>query len=104
MQHHDEIIKKVKEELQNKAKEIKGADIFVSVENDAVILKGVVDSKKEAEKAVQIAKSVSGVKTVKEEFRILSEQKQPGDMGTSAHPGYSITNDDQGCSPSPRVG
>ena len=102
--NNDQMVTKVKEALQKKAGDIKGADIFVSVEGENIILKGVVDSAKERDKAVEIAKSVEGVKSVKEEFRILADQDQPdAGMKDTQHPGYK-SSDDQGCSPSPRVG
>lgn len=105
-QSNDPLVLKIKEALKKHAKDIKGADIFVAVDGSKAILKGVVDSKKERDMAVEIALRVNGVDTVKEQFQILATQGE----------GYSTTGDDtgrpkidetdegQGCSPSPRVG
>jgi|GEM_PF-5919966 len=101
--HHDQLIKKVKEALREHADKIKGAEIYVSADDKGVTLKGVVDTKRERDKAVEIARGVEGVKAVKQEFTILSEQKKP-DARNTPHPGHTLTTDDQGCSPSTRVG
>jgi hypothetical protein len=101
--HHDQLIKKVKEALREHADKIKGAEIFVSADDKGVTLKGIVDNKRERDKAVAIARGVEGVTAVKQEFTILSEQKKP-DARNTPHPGHTLTSDDQGCSLSPRVG
>ena len=103
-QNNDQIISKVKEALTKSAEQIKGADIFVSAEGGRVTLKGVVDSNRERDKAVEIAKSVEGVTSVDEEFRIMADQSFAGLQDNPAMPGFDNANSDQGCSPSPRVG
>lgn len=102
-QHHDQLIKKVKEALHKHADAIKGAEIFVSADDSGITLKGVVDTKRERDKAMEIVRGVAGVKAVKQEFKVLSEQKRPA-ANNKPHSGHSLTSDDQGCSPSPRVG
>lgn len=101
-QSNDPLVKKVKEALHKHAVEIKGAEIFVAVSGKKVTLKGVVDSKKEGEMAVQIASRVQGVESVKEEFKIMAKGPSSGD--DTGRPKVAETDEGQGCSPSPRVG
>ena len=93
---------KIKERLTILADAVKGADIFDSVVGGNVVLKGVVDSQKEREKAIEIARGVDGVQSVKDEFRVMDEQPDTGVKGPS--PAFENASDDQGCSPSGRVG
>ena len=65
---------------------------------------GVVDSAKERDKAVEIAKGVEGVKSVRKEFRIMADQPETGMNASSKGRAYDTPGDEQGCSPSPRVG
>ena len=101
-QNNDALFAKIKESLTKQADAIKGADIFVSVVDGNVVLKGVVDSQKEREKAIEIARGVDGVQSVKDEFRVMDEQPDTGVKGPS--PAFENASDDQGCSPSGRVG
>jgi Predicted periplasmic or secreted lipoprotein len=98
----EELINKVRDALNKQAEAIRGADIFVSAEGGDITLKGVVDSQKEKEKAIEIAKSVGGVSSVKDAFRVMAEQPDTGVKGPS--PAYDMSTDNQGCSPSGRVG
>lgn len=99
------LISKVKEALQKQAQDIKSADIFVSVLNGEVILKGVVDTPQERDKALEIARKVEGVQSVQSEMKVMSERdKTDPSLQNTPHPGYENPGDDQGCAPSGRVG
>lgn len=97
-----ELINKVREALNKQADAIRGADIFVSAEGGDVTLKGVVDSQKEREKAIEIVRNVGGVSSVKDTFRIMADQQDTGVHGPSS--AFDMATDNQGCSPSGRVG
>lgn len=104
--HNDDLlIANIKTALQQYAQDIKSADIFVTVVNKEVILKGVVDTPQERDKALEIARKVDGVQSVQSELKIMSENdKTDPSLQKTPHPGYANPGDDQGCSPSGRVG
>ncbi|MDL2354700.1 MAG: BON domain-containing protein [Pseudomonadota bacterium] len=53
-----------------KEPELKSMAIHVETEHGVVMLSGFVDSKADADKAVQVAKSVDGVASVKSAIKI----------------------------------
>ena len=72
-QNNDALVAKIKESLTKQADAIKGADIFVSVVDGNVVLKGVVDIKKECQKALEFAGGVDGDMSDKEELQVRGD-------------------------------
>lgn len=70
----EKLIAHVKETLQGQ-KGLEGAEIFVSVKDKVVTLKGVVDTAKEQKKAFELAQGVSGVDSVVNELKVMSKTR-----------------------------
>lgn len=86
----ERIIEDINEAL-TKHPEVDATHIEVSCENGEVTLKGTVNERQEKRRAEEIAEEVSGVKEVRNELRVGSQQQQP-QQGATGAPNKGSTN------------
>jgi BON domain len=69
---HDVIISRRVKGALNKDPEMQSAAINVTTHSGHVVLRGLVPNRKQAERAIEVARSVSSVKSVREELVIIN--------------------------------